>query len=112
MLECTMGCAETFEYRRVELAELIGTEQALVSDAQVLESFRNSVDPTHADPWMLEFIERGQFALRLGPYLFVHGALLPRNVGKLPQSDEVVSEMDTWLCEFDIFLQQHIAAYR
>mmetsp|Transcript_41154 Transcript_41154/g.103771 ORF Transcript_41154/g.103771 Transcript_41154/m.103771 type:complete len:472 (+) Transcript_41154:90-1505(+) len=113
MLECTMGCAETFEFRRTELAKLSAEEHSTeVTDTQVLESFRKSVNPSHGDPWMLNFIERGQFALRLGPYLFVHGALLSRNVGKLPHSDEIVSDLDTWLAGFDSFLQTHIAAYR
>jgi hypothetical protein len=35
----TMGCSETFEYRRTELAELAGKKNSDISDQEVADSF-------------------------------------------------------------------------
>lgn len=86
MLECTMGSATTFESRRTELAILANKSRTDVSDEDVWESFRESVNPHGADPWMLEYLKCGQLALILGDTLFVHGGMSYATLASVPGS--------------------------
>ena len=45
MLDCTLGCPKTFEYRRAELAEHAGSSSDDVSDEDVIDSFLESIAP-------------------------------------------------------------------
>lgn len=92
MLECTMGCPTTFETRRMELESLQGETDALcITDEDVLQSFRDSVDPSGDDPWMLDYLRCAQLMLIVGDCLFVHGAISEKCLGKVPGRETVAT---------------------
>ena len=82
MLRETMGSPDAFEYRRQELAELRLAKQDAqqsssygeqVSDMDVVDSYRASCHPLTGEMGL--YLSHAQLALRLGPALFIHGAL-------------------------------------
>lgn len=111
MLEKTMGCAETFEARRSELALLGNHDRAAVLDEDVLASFVASVAPTADDPWMLAYLRCGQLAAVLGNTLFVHGGVSHTSMGCVPGSHARVSEAKRWCAALNRYYVAQIAAY-
>jgi len=96
MLAETMGAAGTFETRQAELAALAGKAPSDVPDEAVLESFVTSVTPGHPDAFMRAYLAHGQLALVLGPHLFVHGALTPAALGRVPGHADPIPAVDAW----------------
>lgn len=93
MLLYNMGCPTTFEDRREELRQLkaqtFGTkmylflsgssvEDLVISDAEVLESFRESLKE---GGFMTQYVRRGQLGLILHDTLFIHGAVHLQSLG-------------------------------
>ena len=90
MLQHTLGCPETFEHRRSELALLRGQgvsadvsvdDAAVVSDEAVVDSFVSEVMPGGA---LRDYLENADVAVRLGITLFVHGAVDTLTAGYVP----------------------------
>lgn len=88
-----MGCATTFKTRQRELSFLMGG----ASDQEVLESFRNSVDPTGWDPWMLSLLIVGHVAVVIGDVLFVHAGLPKEALGHVPGRKQVFPDARQWV---------------
>jgi len=107
ILQQTMGCPDSFEFRRGELKrEKVSCARALmdttdksdidsgkviesdsetefiVTDEEVVQSYRASCHPTKGV--MGEYLRKGKLALRFGGVLFLHGAL--------PVSPEILLE--------------------
>ncbi|CAK9076331.1 unnamed protein product [Durusdinium trenchii] len=55
------------------------------TDEAVVDSYRDSVDPSHPDCWMLDFLRVGQLAVILGDALFIHGGLYDDCLGRVPE---------------------------
>ncbi|CAK9009454.1 DENN domain-containing protein 5B (Rab6IP1-like protein) [Durusdinium trenchii] len=92
VLDCNMGCQQTtFNTRRHELA-LLGLP---ATDEAVVDSYRDSVDPSHPDCWMLDFLRVGQLAVILGDALFIHGGLYDDCLGRVPE--ETASTVPWWV---------------
>ena len=92
ILDCNMGCqTTTFNTRRHELALLGG----LATDEAVVSSYRNAVDPSNSDPWMLELLRVGQLAVILGDALFVHGGVYDEALGQVP-GESMAADMRDW----------------
>lgn len=92
VLDCNMGCqTTTFNTRRHELA-LLGVK---ATDEAVVHSYRDSVDPASADPWMLELLRVGQMAVILGNALFVHGGIYDEALGQVP-GQSPAANMSEW----------------
>ena len=70
MLEHTLGCPGTFEFRRAELATLRNEEH--ITDDDVVDSCVGEVLPGGA---LRAYLERASVAARFGSTLFVHGAV-------------------------------------
>lgn len=81
MLKDNLGSPDAFEFRRVELSTFRSCEPSNVSDDEVLESYLQSVAPYGL---MTEYLQQAQLAAIVGDCLFVHGACLPRSIGKVP----------------------------
>lgn len=87
MLNETMGCGyfknkpSTFEYRRLELAELSGKSSERISDVEVTQSFIDSVAPHGV---VTEYLKLAQLGVILGETLFIHGAVTLKNMGYVP----------------------------
>lgn len=91
MLQCTMGCPKTFEFRREELGLLREVPAAQVTDDEVFDSFLSGVTPG-AGGVMRAYLESSSLAALLGNTLFVHGAVDARSMGLVPV-DETRFEM-------------------
>jgi hypothetical protein len=79
----TLGCRDTFEFRRQEIAR--ETNNAHIADIQVTTSFITSVtDPTS---YFRQFLNLGCIAVRLADTIFVHGALDINTFGFVPDSN-------------------------
>mmetsp|Transcript_132633 Transcript_132633/g.412402 ORF Transcript_132633/g.412402 Transcript_132633/m.412402 type:complete len:729 (+) Transcript_132633:252-2438(+) len=90
-----MGCQNTtFNTRRHELALLSPGVQ--VTEEDVLESFRSSVDATGPEPWMLRLIQAGKLVVVLGDSVFVHGGLHDSVIGHLPGQGKVDKNIRDW----------------
>ncbi|GMH57242.1 hypothetical protein TL16_g02330 [Triparma laevis f. inornata] len=75
MLKSTMGCPDSFEFRKAELEE--ERKPNRVTDEDVVESYREACSPSGL---MGQYINRAVVALRMGNVLFTHGG-----VGKPPE---------------------------
>lgn len=84
MLEATLGCKNTFEFRRQELAELSQIDPGRVTDEQVLQSFVDSVTPGHKDAFVLRYLHCAQVAVVIEDTLFVHGGISDVSINFVP----------------------------
>ena len=82
MLRKTMGCPNTFEFRREELAALSNASPTDVTDQDVFDDFAASV-AAGGRQW--EYLERGNIAVALNDVLFVHGAVCELSLGFVPE---------------------------
>ena len=71
MHQHTLGCPDTFEFRRQELALLEGREPSSVTDEQVVENF--IADIASEDGALRQYLAHADVAVVLGNTLFVHG---------------------------------------
>ena len=112
MLTETMGADGTFEQRRRELAAVAGSDDAAaITDDAVVDSFVQSVTPEEADPSkavMRTFLEHGQLAVVLGPHLFVHGAVTPDALGRVPDVDGPLDRVDAWAEALNAWMQRQL----
>lgn len=108
LLHCTMGCQDTtFGTRLHELALLNGRAK----DDDVLQSYRNSVDPTGKDPWMLDFIKMGKLGIILDDTLFVHGGIQDESIGVVPGLEGTFDSVHKWVAALNAWKDLQIAAY-
>lgn len=111
VLDCTMGCQTTWESRRTELGIMQGKPREDITDDEVLHCFTESVDPAGADPWLLEYIKCGQFALLLSDTLFVHGGISADTLGTVPDSTVVHTDLRSWCVALAEFHYTELIAY-
>mmetsp|Transcript_20768 Transcript_20768/g.29027 ORF Transcript_20768/g.29027 Transcript_20768/m.29027 type:complete len:500 (+) Transcript_20768:207-1706(+) len=120
MLKRTMGCPDTFEFRRFELSKLRNTCLSSVSDDDVWASFHQSLltDGLH---WQL--MEKGLLALKFNDILFIHGAVDSESLGYVPpltssdgEGREVclhasdAGKLSEWLDALHAFKQSELSA--
>lgn len=108
ILDCTMGAKTTFEFRREELGILRpGTE---ITDEDVLESFRSSMDLHGKDPWMLEFLRMGNLMMIIGDIVFVHGGIVKKeHLCQVPGSAQAQKcSLERWATQLNSFYTSQI----
>lgn len=87
MLFETMGCGgsfnkpNTYEYRRMELAEMSGLAPENICDNTVTQSFINSVAPEGV---VTRYLKNAQLGKIVGDTLFIHGAITTAGMGYVP----------------------------
>jgi hypothetical protein len=112
MLNETMGCGpfgnkpSTFEYRRLELAELSGKVPEEISDEEVTQSFIDSVAPNGI---ITRYLKQAQLGVIQGETLFIHGAVTLQNQGyvpglsdtgyRIPDAKEWIDTLNRWYSE-------------
>jgi hypothetical protein len=64
------------------------------SDEDVIESFRECVNPKGEDPWTLDLLRLGQLAIVIKDMLFVHADVNERSIGYVPPH-EMVSNVES-----------------
>jgi hypothetical protein len=104
ILSNTMGCPFTFEFRRQELKN----RHLPHSDADIVASFLQSVA---SDGILSTYLQYGQLGLIIHDTLFIHGALLHRNMGALPfkNVNDKVHHLQEWINELNLF--KHTQVY-
>ena len=85
MLEHTLGCPKTFEFRREELALLQDKPASAIADDDVLESFLFEVEDPKGS--LRQYLECGSVAVVIGNTLFCHGAVDRNTMKFVPQDD-------------------------
>ena len=112
ILKHTMGADGAFERRREELSIIRKCGKEAVSDEDVVESYRNEVDPAkEGDNFMLKYLQQGKLAYVFGDHLFVHGAVSGTNVGTVPGSTERIERVDEWVEALNAWCREEVAAF-
>lgn len=122
MLQRTLGCPDTFEFRRQELAIIDGCSASEVSDDAVLESFLHEVE--HPDGSLRQYLENANVAVVIGNTLFAHGAVdkntirfVPRldsrfeNPPERPAPGQMCDTVDEWVAGLNDYLKQGLLDY-
>lgn len=117
MHQHTLGCAETFEFRRQEMALLEGRPEATISDEEVVDNFIHDVaSPEGA---LRQYLEHGSVGAVIGNTLFVHGAIdritmgfvpAPRtpfeNPSEKPPAGAFKEDLGEWVEAMNAYLQE------
>jgi len=117
ILKETMGADGAFGRRREELAMLRQTAVDAVSEEDVVESYRNEVDPqsagnsTSGDNFVLNYLQQGKLAYVFGSTLFVHGAISESNMGTVPGKREPVQQVHDWVRELNSWAAQELVNF-
>ena len=105
MLKSSMGAPLTFEYRRKELAEL----GLPCSDDDVAKSFIESVQSKGC---LTKMLHHGQLGLVIQDTLFVHGALLPHVIARVPpQLENEGQDLKQWISALNEFKTNEMEDY-
>lgn len=122
ILDCTMGSAGDFEFRRQELALLAGKAVGDIDDAAVVASFYHSV--ADDDGFMRLYMQLGQLAVVIDCTLFVHGGVygvfdktngIQSCVGLVPRGDDLsdqrtVEDREDWLLQLNDWMASQVSA--
>jgi hypothetical protein len=111
MLEKTMGCPNTFEYRREELQRRVNHK---VDDYEVLLNFMQETSPTGL---MGEYLTLGQMGVIVPDtsVLAVHGGLTEFNIGRVPgmsAKDQPVLNAQLWIDTLNAWYTRQIQLWR
>jgi len=80
MLIHTLGCPNTFEFRREELSIL--RENKSITDDEVVDSFRSEIEGEGGS--LFDYLSLGTVAVVIGNTLFCHGAVDRHTMGYVP----------------------------
>ena len=105
ILACTMGSADAFELRRLELQRRL--KRLTITDYEVFCSFVDNLKPGGI---FAEYLQAGSLALILNDTLFVHGGLDDSCLGFSPDHpDFVETRLQTWVDGLNAFAKRDIS---
>jgi hypothetical protein len=104
MLEKTMGCPHTFRYRREELTQLLKRN---ILDEEVLQSFIRATSPNGIMGEYLQLAEVGVIVPNTN-VLAVHGGITEANVGRVPESNDIIPDAKKWISTSNNWYQEQI----
>jgi len=123
LLDHTLGCPNTFRFRREELSVLLGVNKSTITDEQVLESFLYEVEDPNGS--LRQYMECANVAVVIGNTLFCHGAVdcntmkyIPRDDTKFenpiskPPAGEIVENLRAWVRALNKYLERGLEDYR
>jgi len=110
ILKDTMGADGAFDRRREELSIIRKCNKEAITDDAVVESYRNEADPqnTNGDNFMLQYLQKGKLSYVFGSSLFVHGALSPTNIGKVPGTKKKETSVQGWVKALNAWAQKEL----
>jgi len=85
LLRDTMGCPNSFEFRRKEMALMNSVPLEQITDDAVADNFYDSV--AKSDGFVRQYLEHAQVAARIGNTLFVHGGVDSLTIGFVPSTN-------------------------
>uniref|UniRef100_A0A7S3YM82 Pirin N-terminal domain-containing protein n=1 Tax=Lotharella globosa TaxID=91324 RepID=A0A7S3YM82_9EUKA len=87
MLQNTMGCPNTYEFRRQEIAETTGKDFMEVTDEEIVKSFTDSIE---REGTLWRYLSYGHLAFRMNDILFVHGGVCDLSLGYVPDKNKEI----------------------
>lgn len=105
MLEKTMGCPNTFRYRREELARVL--HQPDVTDEEVLHNFIFETSPEGVSGKYLQLAQIAAIIPNTN-VLVVHGGLTPTSIGRIPDNPQYFDELPVWIDAFNQWYRKQI----
>jgi hypothetical protein len=124
MLLHTLGCPQTFEFRRQELSILSRRTSCPdhIDNNQVVQSFLDEVQEGGS---LLEYLHHAQVAAVIGNTLFVHGAVDVENMKFVPSHEskfenpkskpapgKICHELQEWFEELNQYLKHGLDDYK
>ncbi|NJN82646.1 MAG: hypothetical protein HC802_10495 [Caldilineaceae bacterium] len=123
LLEHTLGCPKTFEFRRQELAMLRDIAPNSVSDNEIVDSFLQEVK--NQDGSLRQYLECANVAVVIGNTLFCHGAVDHNTMKFVPQHDTkfeippskrppaaMIDSVHEWVDALNQYLKRGLDNYR
>jgi len=92
----------------MELAILSGKK---TTDDDVLASFKQSIDPQGADPFMLKLLLVGQLMIVIGETLFVHAGIQEDSLGFVPGSEILFDNVPDWAAALNSWKSNELKAF-
>lgn len=108
ILKHSMGAEGAFDRRRRELSIIGNCEKEAVSEDAVVQSYRDECDPESPDNFMLQYLRQAKVSYVFGATIFVHGALNPRNIGTVPGTAHVETNLRTWVDSLNAWAKQEL----
>ena len=110
ILKNTMGADGAFDRRSEELSIIRKCNKEAITDDAVVASYRNEADPqnTNGDNFMLQYLQKGKLSYVFGSSLFVHGALSPTNIGKVPGTKKKETSVQGWVKALNAWAQKEL----
>jgi hypothetical protein len=122
LLKHTLGCPETFTFRRKELSLLWGLPKSEISDEQVVDSFLH--EAAHQEGSLRQYFEVADVAVCIGNTLFCHGAVdqatmkfVPsvktkfENPQSKPPPAEEIDNVQEWVNALNDYLRHGLADF-
>jgi hypothetical protein len=123
MLEHTLGCPKTFEFRRKEVSILKDVPLEGISDDEVLENILHEIESPEGS--LREYLEHANVAVQIGNTLFCHGAV-DRNTMKYvplfdtrfenppskPPPKQICEDLPEWIQSLNDYLKNGLLDYQ
>ena len=121
MLEKTLGCPNTFEFRRQELSLLQNRDLQDITDEEVVENFLYEIEQGS----LYEYLSVANVAVVVGNTLFCHGAVDRRTMQFVPSTTTrfespkskppaatMASTVEDWVEGLNLYLQEGLKDYK
>ena len=121
LLQHTLGCSNTFDFRREELAILNGVDETSVTDDDVVDSFLFEVEKGS----LADYLSLADVAVCIGNTLFCHGAVDKATMRYVPSittrfikpvsppaPGAIIDNVQEWTAALNTFLRQGLEDYR
>lgn len=118
----TLGCPDTFENTRIEMALLLSRDVTSITDEEVLLHTVRSIE--HPDGALRQYLEHADVAVVIGNTLFVHGAVDADTMGyvplptrfetpvvKAPAAQASIGPVREWATAMNTFLKEGLQDY-
>jgi hypothetical protein len=123
MLEHTLGCPNTFDFRRQELSLLRDQPMPQITDEDVVESFLFEVENPNGS--LRQYLEAADIAVCIGNTLFCHGCVDQNTMRFIPSSTDTkfenprskqppgaeIDNVQEWCKELNRFLKAGLRDY-
>lgn len=100
----TMGAGRALEMRARELE----AEGRASSPDAVADSYLEDLEPAGE---LSRYLVAAQLAARIGPTLFVHGAVSDENFGRVPGEAALLARVDDWVARLNAFYARQLQAF-
>ena len=104
----TMGCPNTFEFLREEIAEIEEVSSETIDDEAVTQKVLQEIQPGGV---FRDYIEHSQIVHREGDTLYVHGAIPLVGLGFVPDIAKPIEHADEWFFELNRWYRAQVKSW-